>query len=185
MAGATIGQVAGTALFGPLGGLAGNFLGGMFGGTGQQDLGQIYSQYQQDVAKRPDYTYLNQDPLIQNMQVQGNVAKNQMMQQALQNLIRSGFGRSNIAQATASQAGTQAMTPYTNNMASMLSNLQNQAEQNRLQALRDVLASRTGIATQANQASSGLQLAGFTGLLNQFGQKKNLYDPQTGAKLGG
>ena len=154
------------------------FLGGQ-----KQDTNQTYSQYQQDVAKRPDYTYLNQDPMVQNLQRQGVTSRNQAMQQAMQQLIRSGFGRSNIGAATAGAIGTQAQTPYTNNMASMLSNLQNNAEQNRLSALRDVLQGRLGQATQQNQANSGMQLAGFTGLLNQFGQKKNLYDPQTGVKL--
>jgi hypothetical protein len=174
-------------------GLGLSLLPSLFGGGGQTGMSNLYSQYQQDVAKRPDYTYLNQDPLIQNMQKQGNVAKNQAMQQAMQNLIRSGFGRSNIAQATASQAGTQAMTPYTNSMASMLSNLQNQTEQNRLQALRDVLQGRLGLQQQQNQAQSGLQLAGFTSLLNQFNPTPKfntttgqpLYNAMTGEKLGG
>ena len=159
------------------------FLGGQ-----KQDTNQIYSQYQQDVAKRPDYTYLNQDPMVQNLQRQGVTSRNQAMQQAMSQLIRSGFGRSNIGAATAGAVGTQAQTPYTNNMASMLSNLQNNAEQNRLQALRDVLQGRLGQATQQNQASSGMQLAGFTDLLKQFQPKakfdtttgKALFDPMTG-----
>ena len=138
-------------------------------GGGQTGMNRLYSNYQQDVAKRPDYTYLNQDPLIQNIQRQGTTAKNQTMQQAMQNLIRSGFGRSNIGQATATQQGVQAQSPYLNNMASMLSNLQNNAEQNRLQALRDVLQGRLGLQNQQNQAQSGLQLAGYTGLLNSMG----------------
>jgi hypothetical protein len=151
-----------------LGNLAVNALGssimsGLFGGGGgRPNTEGLLSQYQQDVQQRPDYSYLQQDPLIQNIQRQGNMAQGVGRQQAMQELMRSGFGRSNIGAVSGVRAGVGAQQPYLNAQASMLSGLQQDAENKRIQALRDVLSSRLGTAGRREQVDYGL-MGGFMG----------------------
>ena len=126
------------------------------GGGGRPNTEEILSQYQQDVSQRPDYSYLQQDPLIQNIQRQGNMAQGVGRQQAMQELMRSGFGRSNIGAVSGARAGAVAQQPYIGAQASMLSGLQQDAENKRIQALRDVLSSRLGTAGRREQVDYGL-----------------------------
>lgn len=149
--------------------LASSILSGLFGGGGQDRTGQAIQEYISGIQQRPDYTYLQNDPLISNYRSQGTMQGNVAMQQALSNLIRSGFQRSNIGMQSAMGAGVQARSPYVNAEASMLSNLQNQAEQNRLNALRDVFSSRLGKAQRQEQTDTGLGLQFGGGLLTNLG----------------
>jgi hypothetical protein len=165
--------------------IGGSIMSGLFGGGGggRPNTEGILSQYQQDVSQRPDYSYLQQDPLIQNIQRQGNMAQGVGRQQAMQELMRSGFGRSNIGAVSGVRAGVGAQQPYIGAQASMLSGLQQQAEQQRLQALRDVLSSRLGQAQQREQRDYGL-MSGFMGGAMQglgglFGEgSQNWFAPQ-------
>ena len=149
--------------------LASNVLSNMFGGGGGDKTGDVLGQYQSDVANRPDYSFLQQDPLVQGLERQGNQAGNVAQQQAMSNLIRSGFGRSNVAAATGARAGATATQPFVNARSNMLSSLQQQAEQQRLQSLRDVLQSRLGKAGRQEQTNAGLGLELGKSLLGQAG----------------
>ena len=143
--------------------IGGSIMSGLFGGGGgRPNTEGILNQYQQDVQQRPDYSYLQQDPLIQNIQRQGNMAQGVGRQQAMQELMRSGFGRSNIGAVSGARAGAVAQQPYIGAQASMLSGLQQDAENKRIQALRDVLSSRLGTAQQREQRDYGL-MSNFMG----------------------
>ena len=147
----------------------GSILSNMFGSKGRDNTEDVIGQFQRDVAARPDYSFLQQDPLVQGLQTQGNTAGNVARQNALSQLMRSGFGRSNIAASTGARAGTQAQQPFVNAQQSMLSNLQQQAEQQRLQSLRDVLGSRLGKARRGEQVDAGIGLGLGKSVLGNVG----------------
>ena len=147
----------------------GSILSNMFGSGGQNQTENVIGQFQRDVAARPDYSFLQQDPLVQGLQTQGNQAGNVAMQNALSQLMRSGFGRSNIGASTGARAGAQAQQPFVNAQQTMLSGLQGQAENQRIQALRDVLSSRLGKASRQGQVDTGLGLNLGKSLLGNAG----------------
>lgn len=149
--------------------LASKGISSLFGGGSGDDVKKITRKYKSDIMNVPDYSYLSQDPSILNLRGQGQIAGNVSAQNALQQLIRSGFGRSNVGAVSAQRAGSYATQPYINQEASLFTGLMNQAEQRRIQALRDVLSARLGRAGKSDDMFMGLQSGVGQGILKNIG----------------
>lgn len=140
----------------------------LFGGGGGDSVKKITNKYKKDVANVPDYSYLSKDPTVLNLRGQGVMAGNVGAYNALQQLIRSGFGRSNIGAVSAQRAGSYAQQPYINQEANLLTDLINQAETRRIQALRDVLSARLGQGEKSDKMFMGLQSGFGKGILDNL-----------------
>jgi hypothetical protein len=148
--------------------LASKGIGSLFGGNGGDNIKKLTKKYKKDVMNVPDYSYLSQDPTVLNLRGQGEIAGNVGAYNALQQLIRSGFGRSNIGAVSAQRAGSYAKQPYVNQEANLLTELMNQAEQRRIQALRDVLSARLERAGKSDDMFMGLQSGLGKGVLDNI-----------------
>lgn len=148
--------------------LASKGIGSLFGGGSGDSTKKITNKYKKDVMNVPDYSYLSQDPTVLNLRGQGELAGNVGAYNALQQLIRSGFGRSNIGAVSAQRAGYYAKQPYINQEANLITDLINQAETRRIQALRDVLSARLGGADKSDEMFMGLQSGIGKGILDNI-----------------